>query len=105
MTALSNFITHLPILSAITFLPLVGALLILMLRGEAEVVARQSRYVALWTTLFTFVLSLLIWIQFENGTANFQLAPVSVGSHLDSVTRPMHSMIRIILSSRLTVSR
>ena len=72
MTALTNFITHLPILSAITFLPLVGALFILMIRGEAEVVARQSRYVALWTTLFTFVLSLLIWFQFEAGTANFQ---------------------------------
>jgi len=72
MTALSNFITNLPILSAITFLPLVGALFILMIRGDKEVVARQSRYVALWTTLFTFLLSLVIWFRFETGTANFQ---------------------------------
>ena len=72
MTALSNFITHLPILTIVTFLPLVGAAFILMTRGEAQVVARQSRYVALWTTLLTFLLSLVIWVEFENGTANFQ---------------------------------
>ncbi|MSO73028.1 MAG: NADH-quinone oxidoreductase subunit M [Rhodospirillaceae bacterium] len=64
--------THLPILTIVTFLPLVGAAFILMTRGEAQVVARQSRYVALWTTLLTFLLSLVIWVEFENGTANFQ---------------------------------
>ena len=72
MTALTNFVHGLPILSAITFLPIVGALLILMTRGEDAVVARQVRYIALWTTLITFVLSLLIWIQFEPATAKFQ---------------------------------
>ena len=106
MTALTNFITHLPILSAITFLPLVGALFILMIRGEAEVVARQSRLVALWTTGFTFVLSLLIWIQFESGTANFQfeehfdwLPQYRISYHMgvDGI-----SMLFVILSTFLT---
>jgi NADH-quinone oxidoreductase subunit M len=106
MTALSNFITHLPILSVITFLPLVGALLILVLRGESEVVARQSRFVALWTTLFTFLLSLLIWFQFENGTANFQfeerfdwLPQYRISYHMgvDGI-----SMLFVILSTFLT---
>ena len=69
---MGNFLAHSPILSIITFLPLVGALIILSLGGSKEVVARQSRIIALWTTLLTFVLSLLIWIQFEPGTANFQ---------------------------------
>jgi NADH-quinone oxidoreductase subunit M len=61
-----------PLLSLTTFLPLVGAAFILIIRGEAEVVARNARYVALWTSLTTFVLSLFIWFGFERGTADFQ---------------------------------
>ena len=61
-----------PLLSLTTFLPLVGAAFILIIRGEAEVVARNARYVALWTSLTTFVLSLFIWFGFERGTAEFQ---------------------------------
>ncbi len=72
MAALSNFITGLPILSLVTFLPLVGAAFIMLLRGKQDVVARQARYVALWTTLLTFVLSLFIWIGFQTGTSEFQ---------------------------------
>ena len=72
MSALSNFITELPILSLVTFLPLVGAAFIMLLRGKEDVVARQARYVALWTTLLTFVLSLFIWIGFQTGTSEFQ---------------------------------
>ncbi len=61
-----------PLLSLTTFLPLVGAGFILIIRGDAEVVARNARYVALWTSLTTFVLSLFIWFGFERGTADFQ---------------------------------
>jgi len=61
-----------PILSTITFLPLIGALFILMIRGDEETVARNARSVALWVTLVTFVLSLLIWINFDTSTADFQ---------------------------------
>ncbi len=61
-----------PLLTLTTFLPLVGAGFILIIRGEAEVVARNARYVALWTSLTTFVLSLFIWFGFERGTADFQ---------------------------------
>ncbi|MCG8355540.1 MAG: NADH-quinone oxidoreductase subunit M, partial [Kiloniellales bacterium] len=62
-----------PILSLVTFLPLVGAIFILAIRGEEEVVARNARFVALWTSLMTFVLSLFIWFDFERGTAEFQM--------------------------------
>ncbi len=105
MTALSNFITGLPILSVITFLPLVGALFLLFVRGEAEVVARQARFVALWTTLLTFVISLFIWIGFEPGTADFQfverldwLPQYRIGYHMgvDGI-----SMLFVILSTFL----
>jgi len=61
-----------PILSLVTFLPLVGVVFILFIRGEPDVVARNARYVALWTSLITFVVSLSLWIGFERGTADFQ---------------------------------
>ena len=61
-----------PILSTITFLPLLGALLIVLLRGNDESVTRNARYIALWTTLVTFGLSLLLWRAFDSTTAEFQ---------------------------------
>ncbi len=64
--------TSFPILSAITFVPMVGALLILCIKGEAAQVARNARWVALWTSLFVLVLSIHVWIAFERGTAEFQ---------------------------------
>ena len=61
-----------PILSAVTFLPAAGALFILIARGEEALVARNSRIVALWTSLFTFAVSLLIWRWFDAKEAGFQ---------------------------------
>jgi len=61
-----------PLLSLVTFLPLIGAGFVLVIRGDEELVARNARYVALWTSLITFVLSLFIWFGFERGTAEFQ---------------------------------
>ncbi|MBL4667378.1 MAG: NADH-quinone oxidoreductase subunit M [Sneathiella sp.] len=60
------------ILSYVTFLPLVGALFILLTGGKEEVAARNARQVALWTTLVTFVVSLLIWYNFDNSQSGFQ---------------------------------
>jgi len=64
--------TDWPILSTITFLPLLGALLILMLRGEDEAASRNARWIALWTTLITFAVSLLILRDFDPAVAGFQ---------------------------------
>ncbi len=61
-----------PILSAIIFLPMLGALFILAIRGEDEIAIRNARYVALWTTMITFLLSLVIWIEFDPTTHVFQ---------------------------------
>ena len=61
-----------PILSTITFLPLLGALLIVALRGSDEAASRNARFIALWTTLVTFALSLLLWRDFDPSTAQFQ---------------------------------
>ena len=61
-----------PILTLTTFLPLVGALAILMFRGDEKVIARNARATALWTSLATFVVSIFLWVGFDNSTANFQ---------------------------------
>ncbi len=61
-----------PILSLTAFLPLVGVLFILLVRGDEETVARNARWAALWTSLATFVISLLLWINFDPTTAEFQ---------------------------------
>jgi NADH-quinone oxidoreductase subunit M len=62
-----------PLLSIITFLPLLGAAFILTIRGEAAVVARNSRNVALLTSVATFLVSLLVWANFNPATADFQM--------------------------------
>jgi len=61
-----------PLLSIITFLPAVGAAFIFLIRGEEEIVARNARNVALWTTIITFAVSILLWTGFDTTTANFQ---------------------------------
>lgn len=65
------------ILSLIIFLPMVGALFTLLIRGDEETVARNARRVALWTTGFTFLLSLYVWVNFDPNTAAFQFQHVS----------------------------
>lgn len=61
-----------PILSLTTFLPVVGALFIMTLSGEEEAVKRNARWVALWTTLVTFVVSLFVVWRFDAGSPEFQ---------------------------------
>jgi len=79
-----------PILSTVTFLPLLGALLIGFLRGEDESTFRNARYIALWTTLITFGVSLILWRDFDPTTAQFQfveqrpwLGPISYHMGVD----------------------
>ncbi|WP_309084883.1 NADH-quinone oxidoreductase subunit M [Chelativorans sp.] len=65
--------TDWPILSTVTFLPLVGAFLILLIRDDGQGARRNIRNVALLTTVFTFILSLFIWIGFDYSTPGFQM--------------------------------
>lgn len=65
--------TDYTILSFLIGLPLCGAAIIfLFIRGDAATVRRNSRNTALWTTLATFVLSLVLWVNFDNSTSDFQ---------------------------------
>jgi NADH-quinone oxidoreductase subunit M len=62
-----------PILSVVTFLPLVGALLTLTVRGDDAAARRNIYYIAFWTTVITFVISLFIWLNFNGADPGFQL--------------------------------
>jgi len=61
-----------PVLSLVTWLPLVGAAIILSIRGDEEVVARNARWAALWTSLIVFGLSLVLWVRFNPADPGFQ---------------------------------
>ncbi|MGD9784192.1 MAG: NADH-quinone oxidoreductase subunit M [Hyphomicrobiaceae bacterium] len=90
----------LPILSTVTFLPLVGVLFIAFLPQDA---VRNARYAALWTTLVTFLTSLVIWIYFDKANPGFQfieeyawLGPIRYKVGVDGI-----SMLFVILTTFL----
>ena len=61
-----------PILSVTTFLPLVGALLITALPSNGKAEQRNARWIALWTTLVTFAISLILLYHFDPTSFEFQ---------------------------------
>ena len=61
-----------PILSVVTFLPLVGALFIMLVRGNDRMARGTARWVALWATLVTFAISLVLVWRFDPNVAEFQ---------------------------------
>jgi NADH-quinone oxidoreductase subunit M len=84
----------------VTFLPLAGALFVALLSREA---VQNIRYATLWTTLITFAISLLIWINFDPNTAGFQfveerewLGPIKYKMGVDGI-----SMLFVILTTFL----
>jgi len=102
---MASFIEHLPVLSIITFLPLVGALIMLCVGGDEKTVAQQSRMIALWTTILTFAISLILWFGFNPATSAFQfeervdwLPQYGIGYHMgvDGI-----SVLFVILSTFL----
>ncbi|HEY4134171.1 MAG TPA: NADH-quinone oxidoreductase subunit M [Alphaproteobacteria bacterium] len=95
-----------PLLSLVIFLPLLGAAFIALVRGEKEVVARNARAVALWTSLLTFALSIFIWTGFDKGNPGFQF--VERAEWMPGVNFTYHvgvdgiSALFVILSTFLT---
>jgi NADH-quinone oxidoreductase subunit M len=61
-----------PILSVVTFLPLLGALFICLVRGNDGLAKGTARWVAMWTTLVTFAISLVMVVRFDPSSADFQ---------------------------------
>ena len=101
--------SHWPLLSLCTFLPLVGVAFIMMASGEAEIVARNARNIALSTSVIVFLLSLVLWVDFDPSTAAFQFVEnvrwIKIGGFeinyhmgIDGI-----SLFFVILSTFLTV--
>ncbi|WP_158817626.1 NADH-quinone oxidoreductase subunit M [Methylocapsa sp. S129] len=61
------------ILSGLLILPIVGVVCLLLLRGDDEATNNNARWIALWTTIVTFLLSLWAWADFNTSVAGFQL--------------------------------
>ena len=61
-----------PIISVTIFLPLLGTLIIFLIK-EDESSRNNIKWAALWTSIGTLILSCLIWLQFDNSVAEYQL--------------------------------
>jgi NADH-quinone oxidoreductase subunit M len=63
----------LPLLSMAIFLPLLGALAIFSNWGNGELSqANNARWVALWSSLVTFGITLILWINYDASSSEFQ---------------------------------
>jgi NADH-quinone oxidoreductase subunit M len=88
------------LLSLVTFLPAVAALIIAFQNAEAK---NNARWIALWGTLITFLVSLLIWWNFDTSNPGFQfveerawLGPIKYKMGVDGI-----SMLFVILTTFL----
>jgi NADH-quinone oxidoreductase subunit M len=61
-----------PVIFVILVLPLVGALFIMLVRGDGAAESRNARWVALYTTLITFAVSLVLVWRFDPTSPEFQ---------------------------------
>ena len=61
-----------PILSVIILIPLIGALFILVTKEEQKTVIKNSKYVAIFSSLANFFLSIFLWYSFDTSTSEFQ---------------------------------
>ncbi|HXO02869.1 MAG TPA: NADH-quinone oxidoreductase subunit M [Stellaceae bacterium] len=101
--------SHWPLLSLVTFLPLVGAGFIMTTRGDAEIVARNARNIALSTSVIVFLLSIVLWVDFDPSTAAFQFVEKAHWVKLGGFEINYHmgidgiSLFFVLLSTLLTV--
>jgi NADH-quinone oxidoreductase subunit M len=65
--------TEWPLLTITTFLPLIGAIFVLLIGGNPENQARNAKNVALLTSVVTFLMSLLVYQDFDPNRSDFQL--------------------------------
>ena len=65
--------TDWPLLSVVTFIPLICVLFLLPIKDDTEIGRRNIRQVALLGTTATFIMSLLIWANFDVTDPGFQM--------------------------------
>ena len=97
--------TDWPLLSVIIFLPLIGGFIILIIK-EDPVGSINIRWAAFWTSIGTFILSCLLWLQFDSSNRSYQF--VEKISWFEDLNFNYHigvdgiSLFMIILSAFLT---
>jgi NADH-quinone oxidoreductase subunit M len=102
-------VIHWPILSLVTFIPLVGVAFIMVVRGDEAVVASNARWIALWTSLIDFLLSIVLWIEFDPHTADFQFVERTGWTNIGGFDFNYHmgvdgiSLFFVLLSTLLTL--
>lgn len=95
-----------PILSLMTFLPLVGAALLLLLRGEGEAVQFRAKMLALLMSGLTFILSVVMLLNFDPTEADFQFVEKRIWFENIGISYHMGvdgiSLFFVVLSAFLT---
>jgi len=100
---------HWPLISLVTFLPLIGAGFIMTTRGDDEIVARNARNIALSTSIIVFLLSIVLWVDFDPSTAAFQFVEKAQWIRIGGFVIGYHmgidgiSLFFVLLSTLLTV--
>ena len=86
------------LLSLITFAPLFGAIVILVLRAlarkdDTDAIARNAKWISLWTTLITLALSVILILQFNRANPGYQFeekanwfGPISYHMGVDGIS-------------------
>jgi NADH-quinone oxidoreductase subunit M len=61
-----------PILSAIIFVPVIGAFFIFVTQGSLKNIEKNSKYIAIFSSLVNLLLSLFLWHSFDVTLSDFQ---------------------------------
>jgi NADH-quinone oxidoreductase subunit M len=104
--------TSWPILSVVTFLPVAGALFIALCLNDDASGARNARWAALWTTLLTFAISLLLIWRFDPSSADFQFVEkrpwlggaINYAMGVDGISLPLVILTTAILPISILAS-
>ncbi len=104
----------LPLLTMTIFLPLLGALAISLNWGNGDVVkANNARWVALWTSLVTLGLALILWINFNQTSSDFQFEDkfqwmplLNIGYHVgvDGISLPFILLSALLMPICILIS-
>jgi len=100
-----------PILSITIFLPVVGALFIMLACNDGPLGKATARWVALWTTLVTFAVSLLLVRHFDSSSAEFQFTEsyrwLGISSYhvgVDGISLPLVILTTVIMPISILAS-
>ena len=61
-----------PILSTLLIIPVFGSIIILLINSNDDIGRRNIKTVALYVSIVNFIVSLLLWVNFDKATSSFQ---------------------------------